>query len=422
MLKKQQKPIHKTHLKARRQKKTYLPMIMLISILGLIFGTSLIFAALWGGSSGIISYYKFDDATGTTAVDVEGRDDFTVADSWTVDGIINGAYDQSGQAYQTQAGSVLGSMHGDNEAISMSFWVKRVGADWQTTDSLWSNDGAGVDANGECVFEMASPGGWKLDCRDDTSLKGNDNLNGIPANGEWVFIVVTINSSHSQVYINGTQDVTKLALSNFVWDNTNPLQLFTQSGNAAYQLDDAYVDEIGIWNRTLTHDEVDELYNSGAGLAYKSSITTVTLNKPAAGYQSTNHTVDFNCSLTKEGGGILNLTLEINGAVNETVYNATADINLSIAKTIKFSIGSYNWSCYGYDAAHVLTEGADRLFSIGNIDVIGETFVNDTTEGNQERFHINMTTADLQVSTASLIWNNTAYAGTWSRVGYNYSV
>lgn len=378
--------------------------------------------ALWSAEGGIISYYKFDDASGTTATDEEGRDDFTMADSWTVDGKFNGAYDQSGQVYKDQAGSVLGTMHGDDEAISMSFWVKRVGADWVSTDTLWSNDDAGLDAEGECLFEMANAAskGWRLDCKDDTSTKRIDNFDGLPANGEWVFLVVTVNSTHAQVFINGTQDVDKVALSNFAWHNTNVLQLFTQSSNAAYTLDDAYVDEIGIWNRTLTHDEVDELYNGGVGIPYGGSEVTISLNKPPESYDTVNRTIDFNCSATKLGGGIINLTLEVNGVVNETVYNATADINLSLAKTITFPIGdNYNWTCYGYDVGDVLGTTDDRFFNVSFLVINSQDFNATTYETASETYSINVS-ANSSLTTANLIWDGISYTATqsgdiWSR-------
>jgi len=60
------------------------------------------------------------------------------------------------------------------------------------------------------------------------------------------------------------------------------------------------LDELGLWNRSLTSGEVSRLYNSGSGLNYGSfDLGEVTLNSPADTSILTTSSVDFNCSATQ---------------------------------------------------------------------------------------------------------------------------
>ncbi len=98
------------------------------------------------------------------------------------------------------------------------------------------------------------------------------------------------------------------------------------------------MDEIGIWNRTLTSNEISELYNSGDGLPYGTEAGFV-LNSPANNYVSSNAEVKFNCSYdtrsaltitnmslwTNETGSweLGNVTTGLSGTTNTEVWNRT---------------------------------------------------------------------------------------------------
>ncbi len=81
----------------------------------------------------------------------------------------------------------------------------------------------------------------------------------------WIHIVGVYNSSHVVIYVNGIQRQSVAATGN--------LDVTATHMNLGRRLDssnwfDGQMDELGIWNRTITPDEVTALYNDGTGITY----------------------------------------------------------------------------------------------------------------------------------------------------------
>ena len=106
-------------------------------------------------------------------------------------------------------------------------------------------------------------------------------------------------------------------------------------------------DGIHKW-RYIAYDVNDQLYNSTTSRSYILSAINLTLINPVDVYNSTNFTVNFNCTSTSFTEGILNLTLNIDGSENFTVTNSTPMQNLSIDLSRTLSEGNHNWSCKSY--------------------------------------------------------------------------
>lgn len=146
----------------------------------------------------------------------------------------------------------------------------------------------------------------------------------------------------------------------------------------------------------------------------------VNLNKPADDFVSLNNNITFNCSSTLVGG-VLNLTLIVNGINNETVTNSTGNQNLSLEKSIIFSEGDYNWTCkaYGYDDS--ITSPASRFFNITDFIDSTPLYNSSTYETSREQFKINITFDNSSYTDISAIlsYNNTNYTVTESISGAN---
>lgn len=92
--------------------------------------------------------------------------------------------------------------------------------------------------------------------------------------GRWNHIVRTYNATTGYLkgYINGVEVVSQLIGGNQSYNNTpnnNVLGTYNQGAGptvGAPLL--GYIDEVGIWSRALTQEEVTQLYNSGSGLQY----------------------------------------------------------------------------------------------------------------------------------------------------------
>lgn len=100
-------------------------------------------------------------------------------------------------------------------------------------------------------------------------IDGNEVTSTITSN-TWYHVVITANTSNQWVlHINGTEigDTTKGALS---YSGNSYRWGASLAGTTAC---DCIIDSAGIWNKVLTADEIDELYNGGAGQEYPFSAT-----------------------------------------------------------------------------------------------------------------------------------------------------
>ena len=88
---------------------------------------------------------------------------------------------------------------------------------------------------------------------------------------DWHYIVTTFDSSThiARLYVDGNFITSGEVKANIT--NSRPLQLgITKQSNYSYSgyYFDGKIDEVGIWNRALTEEEVTQLYNNGDGLSY----------------------------------------------------------------------------------------------------------------------------------------------------------
>lgn len=89
---------------------------------------------------------------------------------------------------------------------------------------------------------------------------------GAVSTGTWYFVEAGHNASTNQTWISvnaGTRDTASASGGN---DGAAAFEIGRQGNASNYH--DGLVDEVGIWKRVLSEAEIDELYNSGTGLAY----------------------------------------------------------------------------------------------------------------------------------------------------------
>lgn len=159
------------------------------------------------------------------------------------------------------------------DSASFSFWM------------MWNGDNS-IGGAGQTMIEKSTPGNienYRISIEEPTASIPNklsflSNVVEVHSASTyttltWVHTVVTVKAGVIKIYINGILDFTGAV--NLVASNTNDL-LFGQSSQTGQHFFFGKLDDIGIWNRTLTQTEITNLSNSCNIL-----ITTQPINQSA---------------------------------------------------------------------------------------------------------------------------------------------
>lgn len=297
------------------------------------FGKEIKEWASWSSdlTNGIITYYQFNQSSGTTAPEYfNGTYNITglSTNNWTT-GKIGGGYQPY---YET---SDAGFDFNGLSSVTVNHWVQRVGeisGDGPIVNTYDSND------NGLITTSVHGTDKWNARAWDDTTARDSTLLT-LPLN-EWQMFTVIWNSSSMLIYQNGTYKET-IALSNFVFNSRN-----LEFGGAWYRdkVRNTNVDELGIWQRALSSSEITDLYNSGDGITpSEAEVPSISINityPTATTYTTDTHNLTYtftNNSLTDSCWYSLDL-----GATNSSRVNCGTNWT-----SLSASEGSNTWTVYG---------------------------------------------------------------------------
>lgn len=173
-------------------------------------------------------------------------------------GIINSAYQF------TDPGDQLNYALETEDLYAISFWTNE-SVQAATLKGIGTLDAAGV--------LYLSIGPLSVDMTDETISLFHSDGGSKPCNyikdtaSGWSHIVLNWNATSTQydIFLNGAKP------TQFVCAGPDPVALQTEYdmlwSTAAFQIDQS-LDEISLWNRSLTFTEIEDLYNSGNGLQY----------------------------------------------------------------------------------------------------------------------------------------------------------
>ena len=209
----------------------------------------------------LVSYYKLDETSGTTAEDSHGSNDGTYNGDLptAVTGKINNAQDFDGTGDKITTGTEIIK---EKEEATINVWVKADANDQTEFVVSQSADDQGRQRVGIRTYL----GNWQAISSQSDLTQRFVTLDEINV-GVWQMITLVRNSTSISGYVNG---VYKASL---YWDgtdvaNSNEFTIGTRGSPSLAQDFSGLIDEVGIWNRALTSTEVSNLYNSGDGLAY----------------------------------------------------------------------------------------------------------------------------------------------------------
>lgn len=210
----------------------------------------------------IAGYWKMEEGSGTNRNDEVGSNDLTpgiLPNAGT--GIINNGSD-------FVPASFTFTENADNSTFSMGSGVDFTISTWVKTDAspnyqlVYAKDSVALEyhlrlyGGGDNKFHFLVNAGA-------ADLTGTTNI----STGTWYHIVVTYDGTNLRMYNNGTLETTT-AFTSDVTDGTSVFEVGRSAGvGGGYW--DGIIDEIGLWKRELSQDEITDLYNAGAGLPFE---------------------------------------------------------------------------------------------------------------------------------------------------------
>lgn len=219
---------------------------------------------------GLISCWELNEASGSTAYDSWGNNDL-INTSAGVNGVgkIEGAYVFDGVLSKlTLADS---SQFQGLPSVSVSVWCKPTvvatpyGMIVSKLHSFWGNP--------YYQFQLRTYGAneWDFLIGTNSTYNGAGYISPINV-GQWYFVVGVYNgvTGAIQVYVNNVSSgTTTIAGGGALGNATSGLVIGDDVDLFAnFKKWNGLIDQVSIWNRVLSTEEITQLYNSGNGLAY----------------------------------------------------------------------------------------------------------------------------------------------------------
>ena len=211
----------------------------------------------------LISYYKFDEGSGTTAIDSVGSFNGTITGGTYVAGKIGTAISCDPSTFKIPIGATSDFNFGTGD-FSIAFWVKfaALGTDVGFFEK-WSGSGAAASgftfnkrATNLIDFVLFNAGART--CESNTTIDSTTN---------WYHIVAVRSGANCLIYINGVQDVTLNGYGSYSASDATLIATIGNGLDADWKMN-GILDEFGIWNRALTATEAAQLYSGGIGNSY----------------------------------------------------------------------------------------------------------------------------------------------------------
>lgn len=320
--------------------------------------------AVWTSSLNVnlMAYYNFNQSVGTVIPDVINQKNLTGINApvWITGKIPNGlnfSYNQFGFGSLANYFDWTGTKN-----MSISLWVYPVSVVGDQVLTIENKNWAFILSGTELYFYSTRlSGSWQNNMHTTTT--------GITTN-TWQHIVLTNNGTDingTVIYVNGvSQPLTKVY--NGITTNTGDGSFRIGGDNSSTDFPSRYLngtlDELGIWNRTLSQAEATQLYNAGSGITWGTlNAPNIDLISPIDNYNSSTATIIFNITVTDDKK-VDNVTLFIDNKLNQT---NTSKISGTYLFTKTLSEGLHNWSIMAWDNESQVTNSSLRNITIDTI-------------------------------------------------------
>jgi hypothetical protein len=185
----------------------------------------------------------------------------------------------------------------------------------------------------------------------NTCASGQTDINTLIPNA-WNYVAVTDNSKTLRFYVNGDLNLTSATYTFTPIQNTNTVLLgFGQGDTHPERRFDGYIDEVKIYNRALSANEIQTDYNSWMKSNYYSPIKDSGTNNTIWNSMAWNEITDKNNSLTLDYRGCQssdcnNAGAWITGLKGGSVPTLYADGNRYLQYRINLDTNKQQWNPY----------------------------------------------------------------------------
>ncbi|MHC4345944.1 MAG: LamG-like jellyroll fold domain-containing protein, partial [Planctomycetota bacterium] len=218
--------------------------------------------------NGLVAHWEFEEGEGSIAYDSAGdKDGIIYGAAWTA-GVFGGALDFDGDMDRVEVPDD-DSLNPSTE-ITISWWVYNRGGQPATIYKYAS-----------CPSEPASPGNSRayglsvyeagLTMQIFSSVDTEDNLTSEdPVSlDEWHHVAGTFNAGAAALYLDGNPQISDTLTVSSIMNDVQPLIIggcWEYCGTDSFQSRlNGKADDVRIYDRALTPEEIDEVYQEGAG-------------------------------------------------------------------------------------------------------------------------------------------------------------
>ena len=255
-----------------------------------------------------ILYYSLDnsDLSGSNPLDVSGNGN----DGTNTGNATTGQTGILKQSFYFDGTNYVSTTINPNGSFTASIWFKTSGTGIYQTQ--YSDENGNIDGwkliflNTDFLTFSTSNGGSRISNNIGTISQYNDNA--------WHQAIITYDGSRWQVFID---NVTKL---NNTQAMVTPTSNFSVSGGDGNEFL-GNLDEVAVYNRVLTSDERNELYNGGVGFNPYSDLTPIITTNLSNYYNTVNISIQLNTtsntnmSYYLDGGGEVSICTNCNNSI-----------------------------------------------------------------------------------------------------------
>jgi len=232
-------------------------LVFLVSVFGLCLA-----GPVNAADEDLVAHWKFDDASGTTAIDSSGNgnDGSLVGDPQWGAGKLGGALDFDGAGDYVDCGN--DAIFGITDTFSLTVWIN-----WRTPTGDWQT----VIAKGDNTWRIARGGSTQtMDFGFDDGTRGwaaARTTSDVPLN-EWHHVAATIDKIEgAKIYLDGVLEGTNTDKGGISGGGTNYPVLIGENAQATGRFWNGLIDDVRIYKRVLLEGEIQSVM-AGAGAEY----------------------------------------------------------------------------------------------------------------------------------------------------------